>query len=74
MSTMVGAPRTPACRRADQDREAHGTAARRQWDAARVHRPQNVTAGPSLSLRHAGTVSASGRADQPAATATKSTP
>ena len=27
MSTMVGAPRTTACRRADQDREAHGTAA-----------------------------------------------
>ena len=24
MSTMVGAPRTPACRRADRDREAHG--------------------------------------------------
>ena len=45
MSTMVGAPRTPACRRADRDREAHGTAVRGQWDAARVHRPQNVTAG-----------------------------
>ena len=45
MSTMVGAPRTPACRRADQEREAHGTAARGQWDAAGVHRPQNVTAG-----------------------------
>ena len=27
MSTMVGALRSTACRRADQDREAHGTAA-----------------------------------------------
>ena len=36
--------------------------------------PAERDRGPSLSFRHAGTVSASGRADQPAATATKSTP
>ena len=36
--------------------------------------PAERDSGPSLSFRHAGTVSASGRADQPAATATKSTP
>ena len=36
--------------------------------------PAERDSGPSLSFRHAETVSASGRADQPAATATKSTP
>ena len=37
MSTRVGAARSAARRRAGQGRDAHGTAARGQWDAARVH-------------------------------------
>ena len=50
MSTMVGAPRTPACRRADQDREAHGTAARGQMGRCRYPSPAERDSGTNPVL------------------------